>query len=906
MNRAPTGNIPSRVLPGSTVLLLCLGLIAALITPSQAATLASCSDLYPQKISSLPAQRGVLVFVDMGADGAALSAEVTFEGIAQAAPMLVEPGDDQSVHFAMPLHPANFMGGGQATLQLRIGELQCPPVELTIQPLPPAPGGALNAVAVLEDSIVSEAARIGYSREVLLGARQRDLPQEVFALALAVQLLAGPNNPDSARAILSEPDFDLAVLDGLFEVSGLSSAIVATPRVIASGRPRSLSRGGGAGGMLALAAIGPSLMALSQGTRGAGAEGQVYLTPAELDAQMAEQAYHASRLEGVNGLARDAVGLTLGAAGALSVLAGPPGAALIGGTATVGGLLLTAQTLQIEYYKGTLPSRMQALSLEVTRSDFEEDSEETGRWEASLTAASTGFSLGVGDVIGAVPGLGKMVGSGGKILLKRQGVELIDLPQGAEFILSQLDFMRGLMGKFIDAGLNESFPVVDPKTFVAVIDVDRPGERDYVEWSLLGADNAFVFMGDQSLYEPRREGSSELRVQTVGQRFQGQQRLMNQDLTVHPIVVTVTGPGGSGVRIPILPGEAIELGASSINAIDDRLQWTAPGGGSIAPLAQTDGGGPFRAVFTAPDEVGDYFVEVESMSRTGPRRSGQPRRYGLASLRAERLRIDPVAICIEPGNTESFRAFYPDGGDLPSSQVNWSAESGRVDRGGNYTAPRSGRADRVTVSEKDNPDISASASVRIGGCDCRWVLSSSGYGRLEGDNVAMAGIGAAALSPPAAPAQDLFSLQGMEAFLPPEVLEALKQAQAGLEGMPSGAMAYPATTFSLGAEDLPGITMHWHVNPAGSDMGTFTMPNGMIYVFAEDAEGSYGTLQWSEIERGLIRGQFNARAVRIVSVEPEIVVWNVVSGQFTMDPIAWQTAPGSPPMVGCPDPNPNN
>ena len=280
----------------------------------------------------------------------------------------------------------------------------------------------------------------------------------------------------------------------------------------------------------------------------------------------------------------------------------------------------------------------------------------------------------------------------------------------------------------------------------------------------------------------------------------------------------------------------------------------------------------------------------------------------MAGLRAERLRIDPVAICIEPGQRESFRASYPDGVNLPASEVNWSAESGSVDRNGNYTAPARGRSDRVTVSERRNPEISASASIRVGGCDCRWVLSSSTAGRLEGDNVAMTGSAAAAYRGAAAPqsAMDLFGMQGMEDLLPPEALEALRGAQAALDQGPSGGMPYPATTFSLGADNLPGITMHWHVNPAGSDMGTFTMPNGMIYVFGEDVEGSYGSLQWREIERGLIRGQFNGRAGRLVSVEPEIIEWNVVTGQFTMDPIPWQTLPGAPPMVGCPDPDPDD
>ena len=874
-----------------------------------AETQPSCSELFPLEISSPPAQRGVLVFVDPGTSGEALSAEVLFEGIAQPAAMLIEPGDDQSAHFAIPLHPADPAGGGRATLQLRIGDLACPPVQLDIQPLPSAPGAALAAIAALEESIVSEAARIGYSREILLGARQSDLPQEAFALALALQLLVGPNNPESAQAIVTGAEFDLAVLDGLVEVSGLGAAITILPMMLADLPARSLGHGGPRAGALAYAAMGPSLMALSQGARGPGGLEQVYLSPAELDAQMAEQAYYASRLDGVNGLARDAVGLALGAAGALSVLAGPPGAALIGGTATVAGLLLTAQTLQIQHYMGTLPSQMQALTLEVTQTDFEEDSGELGRWEARLSATSTGFSLSLGDVIGAVPGLGKMVGSGGKVVLKRQGLELMDVPMEAQFILDQLDFMRGLMGKFIDTGTGEGFEVLKPKAFVAVIDVDRPGERDYVDWQLLGGDQAFTFTADQSVYEPRREGSSELRVQTVGMRFQGQHRLMNQILTVHPIVVSVSGPGGSsGTRIPILPGETIEMRAAIVNAIDERLQWTAPGGGTIAPLPEADGSGPFRALFTAPETAGDYFVEAESMTRTGPRRTGQPRRFGMAGLRAERLRIDPVAICIEPGQRESFRASYPDGVNLPASEVNWSAESGSVDRNGNYTAPARGRSDRVTVSERRNPEISASASIRVGGCDCRWVLSSSTHGRLEGDNVAMTGVGAAAYRGAAAPqsAMDLFGMQGMEDLLPPEALEALREAQAALDQLPLGGMPYPATTFSLGADNLPGITMHWHVNPAGSDMGTFTMPNGMIYGFGEDLEGSFGSLQWREIEPGLIRGELSARAGRVVSYDPEIIEWNAVSGQFTMDPIPWQTLPGAPPMVGCPDPDPDD
>lgn len=887
------------------VLVAFLGLFA--LSPAGAESLPSCSDLFPLEISSPPAHQGVLTMVDVADRADDLSAVVVFDGVGPPAPILIEAGLDQAVYFAMPVHPADMMGGGSARLNLRIGQIECPPVQLTIEPMQPAPGASLRIIETMEASIVRQAGKLGYSRDLLLGLRQGDVPEDIFALAVALQMLGGPDNPNSARAAIADIGPELEIIDALMATM-LADALDGVLLMIEHGPPPALGRTGRPGGGFAYASMGPALMGLSTGMRGISPELQANLTPAQLDALMAEQAEYAAVLTGTSGFAREAGGLALGAVGALSALGGPATAAVIGGSATFLGGVLTAHTIFTEYHMGALPSVMQQIDLEVSHSMFEEDSEQIGQWSASLTAMSTGYSVTLADLIGAVPGMGRVLGQGAKRLLKKQDIDLMELPPEADFILALLDFSRDGLAKFIGAHDDSGFEVLTPQAFTAHVKVDRSGERDYVQWSLLGADNAFALLADEHQYEARKAGNSELRLQTQPQRFQGQHRIANQVLTVEPIVVVVLGLAGASGPVQILPGDQVQLTATIENALDRTLQWFAPNGGTIMPLASTEEGGPFRAFFTAPETPGVYVVEAESMSRTGPRRSGQPRRVGVISLKAEWLRIDPTSICIEPGERAPFQAFYKDGPAL-TSDITWSADAGTITNAGLYTAPRAGRSATVTVEERTNPESRASATIRIGGCDCRWILSSSGYGRLEGETVSMTGAGVAALRPAPEPdaMMDILSMmQGMEDLMPPEALEAIKQAQAGLDSMPAGTAAYPATTFSLIAEDLPGVTVQWHLVSAGSDMGIFTMPNGMIYGFGEELETSFGSLQWSEIERGLIRGQFNARAGRHVSFDPEEIEWIVISGQFTMDPIPWQTFPGSPRMVGCPDPDPDD
>jgi hypothetical protein len=83
-----------------------------------------------------------------------------------------------------------------------------------------------------------------------------------------------------------------------------------------------------------------------------------------------------------------------------------------------------------------------------------------------------------------------------------------------------------------------------------------------------------------------------------------------------------------------------------------------------------------------------------------------------SGTRITSLTISPAAAIVRPNGT---RAFVPQiqGSGSPDTHVTWSADAGKIDNNGIYTAPAAGSLAHVTVKSVADPAKSATATITI-------------------------------------------------------------------------------------------------------------------------------------------------------------------------------------------------
>jgi len=110
-----------------------------------------------------------------------------------------------------PLVPGGTAEGGEVTLQVTDGQRACEPVEFTVEPLPEASGTFASAVDSMERIVELKAQRLGVDPGALRGVALDTLPRPLWPLAIAREMIDGPDNPNSLRAVL---EGTAPVLDG--------------------------------------------------------------------------------------------------------------------------------------------------------------------------------------------------------------------------------------------------------------------------------------------------------------------------------------------------------------------------------------------------------------------------------------------------------------------------------------------------------------------------------------------------------------------------------------------------------------------------------------------------------------------------------------------------------------------
>jgi hypothetical protein len=149
------------------------------------------------------------------------ASSATRASTAAAALILREPGGDDFI--ALPLNPSAPMDGGDVEIQITDGDnTSSNSVTVTLEGLTPAPGAYAAFVSSLQQLLDGWLDYLGTTREALQSADVKTLPITHTSILFAHNVIDGPDNDNSLRAIadgdipmFSDNPIDHDVLDAL-------------------------------------------------------------------------------------------------------------------------------------------------------------------------------------------------------------------------------------------------------------------------------------------------------------------------------------------------------------------------------------------------------------------------------------------------------------------------------------------------------------------------------------------------------------------------------------------------------------------------------------------------------------------------------------------------------------------
>lgn len=623
---------------------------------------------------------------------------IVFVNVPDTDTLLVEL-DEAGLFFLAPFHPVTPELGGTVTLRLRFGALQSAPFNLELSPLPDAPGAFAALVASLEAHIDAFAERRGSGFGEIAALSFEDTPSGLFPLKYAQSFVQSEQNPNSLAFIADgSSDFlsgqEQRLLDQIAGHVGLETLIDLE--------------------LAAIAGLDPTALNAMMGRLDPNARSCINAGPSinsafELSTAMWEAKFGEIAVSGAPGTTLNALGATLSVGSAIPGY-GKVFQALGGGTA--------AWQASRKALAGLNPSRFTSISAQVSRSRFEEDSEEFGSYDGvQVVAASTGWVVdqALFDAITTLIGAAASPARLGKI-------------RTADFLGDVADnSLNSALSIFLGEQPNGAVSFC-PQTWTVDISSTLYNEGR----SVLGN---FEVRSNQRTFRPIRLGEDFLNIAAIPSKF-GQETIdIDFPLGVDPIEVTAS-PRTIRVRDP---GEIVDITATIDNATLTTLDWDAGPGTWTDGLGSSTNAGTTRPLQT-PTARADYpfTVTIESMSRRGLRSDGEPERSDSVQITLSELVVSPGSICLQPGQSRQFSATV----DGSPAEVTWSLEDidglpstfGTVSPTGVYTAPGqdSGRVVVVATSVED-PESRDFGIVEVGNCLCYWAVNVAGEGAWSGD-----------------------------------------------------------------------------------------------------------------------------------------------------------------------------
>lgn len=741
---------------------------------------------------------------------------------ADVLPTFVRSREDGTTELQVPIHPSFRLAGGEVTVRIYSEAVSCDPVPLTIRVLEPAPGAMAEAAEELRatvdeilapvaaelsaadrDDVAATLARSGGELPLLSIPALWTLPElERLEGLLAADALAEMSPADAemldaiaGRLELAERmrDFrDLVLV--VRELTGEPVVTVAAETQISGVRPEVASPFQFASHVPGASVAGASA-SIPARQAGSCLEDRSNLfdiaEPAELDNLMRAQDYAERFLAGVNdqegGSASGTVFGDIGAAAGWVEIAGKAGKM----ASAVWDAFSTVVLNTAEAYVGLLPGEMQ-LTVMVDPAEFEEDSEETGRWTASAVAASDGMKL-TEKVIEKVMETALEKGLGEASI----GKELTDGPVDDSDLAEELhedvvdEIDEQLLEKPTSAALDALLESIGAKEVeggfdipggcwslndMSASDVPSPGggggggggpegsspPPPLVTGHLSGGAVEFTD-GDAREYEPVEAGTSRLEIRTAeGYRkslqlgrsgldmltggsglsvgttyaFGGDQYTAVTRITVNEIEVQI-----NPTIIRVEPGDRVDFVATVRNALDTQVRWRT----TANPLDKTVdfGDGTHEAVLITPDDPSLYpiEVEIESVSRGGARKDGTPVRKATAKVQLADpvIEIQPPGGCIVAGEQRQFvaRVF-----GVENQTVEWDHEGvGDLDDG-SFRASGTGRA-TIRATWVEDSDVSAEVEVQVAeecGSHFTYTVGGALHAEEEGELWGITGI----------------------------------------------------------------------------------------------------------------------------------------------------------------------
>jgi len=634
--------------------------------------------------------------------------------------VFVEPTSADEGVLILPLHPERPLEGGEAKLVLfdEAEELFCPPMDVTIEPLEPAPGTFATMVDEMEALFEQVAAQVNAEPQHLRTLSIEELDEEeryLSVIAGGLQVIDGPNYENNLRARLAgdvgEPlegeAFDL--WEALAAHTGYDATFSAMAEALTDG-------GSGA------------LIAQQTGVTDCLGEPRNISTPAELDCWMGMQGSFAD-LEGVRGSLNDLNEKILGV-----VLDGPiphPSVQLVASELET---LRQFTDMMADGLDSMMPSQLLPLSLEITKAEYKEDEDEEGQWTAQVLATGSDWEADVLltlSVASPIP-----VGRATRKLRRSRAAD--------DAIDSVIDkAVYDMVAKLGDLGVGN---ITFDQLFYGPVEVDpnREEEGAYFDWSFNILDSEtgaapFEFLdGDARLYQPVAVGSAELTVTTRGgQVFQGQEVGASQVLIAEALDIEIETSGGDPapnvVRVDAEDSFEVTLYANVSNLADDsnrEVAWTVEGDTGGASY-MTSGMDNDAITFVAdPDDgVDQYVLRAEAATEAGLRSDKNPPRrafVGITTTEAGDLVVEPGVDIAEPGQQIQFFALDPDTEE--PVDVTWEASIGSITDTGLFTMPADQTVGQATITATavDNPARIATAEVTYP-CSGTLTLTSDAF-----------------------------------------------------------------------------------------------------------------------------------------------------------------------------------
>jgi len=638
----------------------------------------------------------------------------------------VEGQEDGSSTLFTPFYPGATLDGGAVKVQVTDGRVTCPPLDFSIEAIPPAPGEFSRVVDAIQEIISKNAQEVGLTPEDLL-KEGADLPPYAIPQALAQALLDDPEDPNSIRSLgngtapLLEGNGDAEFLDAM------ASHLRLLQLFESDSNSASTSTGAPAGDLATSPQVSHGAAQLGLDNCDESAEKLHYCMGVAKAAQKGPAGpIERKVLEDINKTV-SVVGTLAGFGTQVFIVR-----RLVSMASSALGISLAfdAARWSQEGLANLLPSSLVHLELRLNPSVMEEDRVD-GFEDSLLTAANKGWKLDARRIVSEVfqqAGVDSLLESAPGTILREIGEssispEWLSLPKETstkELEEKIIDLVVEKGNRYAPGAFKGPVMEIAPRSFGPVF-LDG---YNWKETEVKG--NAVRFIGSD-VYEPAEVGTADIivRVRTDGGRFGGVPPISAaKPIEVKPIILDVTPD-----RVVAKPGEQVNFTVTVENSFfPEKVEVTAERGNAKTTYA---GGARHTVAYTVPakEKLPDVLT-ARHTAKTGARRLSAEPRVDQAEIRGQAsIIILPDRNCVEPSETTGI--FHSVEG-IADQRVTWETEtipsgaSAGVVSGGSFFAPGTPAYVLVTATSVADPAAKGEAIVKVGGCDCWWTVSIAG------------------------------------------------------------------------------------------------------------------------------------------------------------------------------------